>query len=406
MKLNKIDIFSPIVFFVAWSFLDFLGGATYFFYSINYGASNWFDIGTRYIFNIDRFVAIDSVFIFLLFFLGWIFGCFIQNSKANKYIFNSSCEKNFSGSFKIQCFIYFLILILFQFLYFFHPGKGSEFRSALTIGLYGKIFFIVIFIILGYYQVLVSCYLNKNLSVMKLLFLFFLSIFTFFSFLQLGGRGRAILPILSFVIIYHYRCKRIPFVKGGVVALCVLLAILYLPFLSDDINYNVFDAMYGVQYYRNFDNFYNLSAVINEIELKNIDFTFGVNQICDILDDAGLSLLDCMNTREILMYNVFRFQDLSVGYPITKPGEFYMSFGYIGVLIGGVIIGRFTQHIYLMKYKHYYSLPFYLAVITTGGLADPGLYFSQSLVMLIVHILIIYIIYSLFFRRNYRVKII
>ena len=361
-----------------------------------YVASGYASAGTHMVSVLRGFrktvpqeVFVYAFLIFTLYAFFWLVGYKSVTSLLSRSRLDLSLPAGRRVSFSVVAFIAVAAIGVFGLAYFFHPAIGEAMRSSLTKGGYGKFFFITISVSYVVVQLLAARSISEYSRGSTQWWIFVAIIVLYCVVLwTMGGRGRAIFPILSAVLIWHYCRRELSWVKILSVAIPAMAILLVLPFLRESqSSVSPLDVAFGVENYRNFDNMYNLSVVVDGHKNGLYDFSFGGTQLCDIASDVGLGG-SCTDSRELLMYELYGFNTLEVGFPISKPGEFYVSFGPIGSAFGGFLLGGLAAFWYwaLIKRRFLFSMsvPAYLLAIVKGGAAMPDNYFMQGQVLFFV----------------------
>ncbi|WP_250395032.1 O-antigen polymerase [Synechococcus sp. MU1655] len=296
-----------------------------------------------------------------------------------------------------------MLLIVVYFIYSIHPYAGPEYaRSELTTGPLGLALFAFVQLALLLFGSISCQFLSTfkyNRSFSYILLPLVLASALFFVLLLMGGRGRAITPFLLLFICYHYFVRFFKFRNLIFYLSTVFLLFLVLPKVINgsglvEVLFNVVRVDSGGS--RTFDSLYNLSGLIQKINANSFGFSYGNSLINDVLGDLNLEKY-AWDTRDYIMQGVYGFKTYTSSFPATKPGEFYIAFGSLGILFGGFFVGSLCSLIYKILIVDmtlsYYSIPTYLALMKI--IAVPGGYLFNNIVKILLS-LFVSIVFILF----------
>lgn len=416
-KRSQVDLFSPLSQFIGFSALYFL--AVY-LYLINYFNSPYLD--SPAINNLGLGLNDYSIgfLAFVTFFVFWLTGYLVGSKKVSRKKIRYSIEKGRGLSIVLFYIIYLALWILFLVLFYYHPYtrlgvvEGVS-RSTLTTGFYGKAFFLLISLLLAFYTVFTLHVMEKfpwsprdfldegkritrlNLAVAKKKMSFSLAYLILIlntgilvgSLLLLEGKARALSPIIILVISYHYKIRKVSLPFFLVFCLALMLSVFYLEASLYGGQANIdrlFDSMFGLTYGRMFDTLYNLSMLIHHsTHSPNFSFFYGETFVADILDDIGIDF--GTGARDYLMHQVYSYPEgITFGVPISKPGEFYLNFGILGLIFGGYVSGYVSRFLYFFLIEGsllgQVSIPCY--IVLSQIFANPTGYLFQKLIVNLV----------------------
>lgn len=301
---------------------------------------------------------------------------------------------------------------IFLMMFFNHPARNliQAGRSGLTAGIYGKLFFLVIALVLALYPISITSYLmfrtktsarqNKHIFSEKLMLAFFIvsSSTLAFALIQLEGKSRALFPFIITLILWHYYINRLSFRFFFLTILSLVGSALFVDVALLGAQFSIsnpLDSLFGLDArVRTFDGLYNLAKLIKHCrESQEFSFFWGQTMIADLLSDAGVQLET--TSRAYLMNTVYGFpDDIKFSFPISKPGEFFLNFGWFGIILGGCGLGALSRwcYFYLVQGKALSgaSIPVYVTLIYSLGIATPIGYFAQALAFNIISIVILF----------------
>jgi oligosaccharide repeat unit polymerase len=383
-----IDPFSPLTIFAAMSILEFVGVYLYVTLSTARGADVTLPL------SVDVGTMSWALGIFAVYAAAWLFGYQggRHRGKRSWTVVARAPRASWGGVFWLNVIAFGGLIALYS----SHPGRSQLARSALTEGVYGQVFFVglTVTLVMSQYLVARACEPGPYQMRRILASIGYAALYAAFLW-GLEGRGRAVLPILSAVIILHFRYRRWSIARAAWIIAPVLVVLVAVPFWSRQQAepQSPLEAAFSIEQYRNFDNLYNLAVVVDGASRSEFDTTFGSTLVCDLGADLGIVNTDCRTTRELLMHDLYGFELTTVGYPVSKPGEFYSAFGLLGVVLGGLVLGRVSRWAYirlaLEQRLGALSVPLYIAIVWKAGWANPANYFAQEQVLLTVTIIVI-----------------
>lgn len=163
-----------------------------------------------------------------------------------------------------------------------------------------------------------------------------------------------------------------------------------------------------MDYGRQFDGALNLAATLRSVSLGYVEYHHGAAWLSDILADLGVRTGQ-PDSRTLFMSEVLRTPRYQAGFPMTRPGELYLAFGWIGVVVGAAMLGGLTRVWYnwVMGARPFgpASPAVYFTLLLTAGLVTQKNYLFSSLVMAVVYVGLILLLaltvygYALVLRR-------
>jgi hypothetical protein len=159
--------------------------------------------------------------------------------------------------------------------------------------------------------------------------------------------------------------------------------------------YSHVDAMemaYGLAYGRQFDGALNLAATLHGVSVGYVEHHHGAAWLADVLADVGIRTGQ-PDSRTLFMSEVLRTPRYQAGFPMTRPGELYLAFGWIGIVLGAAALGALTRIWYnwLMRARPFgpASPAVYFTFVMTAGLVTQKNYLFSSLVIAVAHVALI-----------------
>jgi len=401
-----IDAFSPILLVSVFFIIEFV--IPYGYLVIN---KPW-ERSSSYV-SIISIADLNWAFgVAVAFFLSWCTGYAHGSTlKSAPYFLNYKIER--TQAIKTSRIIVVVIsaIVIYYSLYFIHPARSASSRMELTSGVFGSIFFLWISVLFALLWISCSELLQKfarSKSKFALLSALIIVSIVVLAFFPLGGRGRALVSVLYFFVIWHYLVSPLSvrtvwtvFFVGNLVV--VLIAYIQLAPTHKDLD--ILDLAFGLQHGRNFDRLLNLAVTLRAFELDYTRFHYGSAFVADILGDLGIRFSH-KDSRVMYMTEVLRMPSFLAGFPPSRPGEFYMAFGLPGVLGGGYLLGLVAQRVYryliIERRLGILSIGVYFTFVFTGGFVQQTGYVFNKAVLTTFSTLIIIPVAILFF--GYRIK--
>lgn len=391
------------------SFFGFFGILLYLTYDSFQGAA------TLDILGVTLAEVYRSFFLFLIYLLFWIIGYFlaVKRRKTREGSFLASGKR-----FSLRAGATFLVgfAIVFLAAYLLNPSIDNQFRSSLTSGAYGKFFFVLMTVTLGYFGTISAEILERYRSAFiktsgsTLTGLIWLIGFLIISYVlfRMGGRGRLISLLVLLGAARHYLVRPITMLQFFALTASALALAIILPVLTgakDNIGSSVFEKLWGIESGRTFDGLYNFTVITNWWSNNGAWGFPGQLWIGDVLGDLGIK--GVTNTRDVVMKTIYGKSEYFAGFPATKPGEFLLNFGIMGVPAGGLFLGYIAGKLYITTIvKRAFgavSIPIYIIVSMRLGVMSPAGYFGQNIVLSTVAFFSLLAIWATFFGA-YRLK--
>lgn len=337
----------------------------------------------------------------------WFFGYRIAGRKLRGRSLVRKQARGMRASPTVLVPVFVLALVLIAIMFQMHPERGfaeASGRSYLTEGLYGSIFFAVVFGTSALYAFMAATLLEREAGVRDagrmsrlnstIMLLAICGVAWFGVLWQLGGRSRAAEALIALLIVGHYCVRR---VSLGQVAL-VVGALLFAVTLHHSVTSPASEGLSvggSVDYLFNYDEggrqfvgLYTLAATVEEFRHGDEKYYWGSTWVASILSEFGLE--EGRSSRDVMMLDVLGLRGYGAGVPITKPGDLYINFGPLGML-GAVGVG------YLSRKAYWYliegralgvvSVPLYIAAMLQLGLPTAGGYLTEGLVRTAVYAL-------------------
>jgi len=295
-------------------------------------------------------------------------------------------------------FIFAAALALFLALYAVNPNTQFLSRMELTVGGWGKALFLSIGVLFAAFWLSAIGLLGagrKAVPVTHVVLVLMLSFAMIGVFAPLEGRGRMLIAVLYAIVVWHYFVRPLSTLQvWSILGLGLALAI-GIDYLRLSAEYSHIDGMemaYGLAYGRQFDGALNLAVTLRSVSLGYVEHHHGAAWLADVLADIGVSS-GHPDSRTMFMTEVLRVPRFQAGFPMTRPGEFYLAFGWPGVCAGAALVGAFTRVWYnwLMRRRGLgaASPAIYFTLVMGAGLVTQKNYMFSSLVMTGVYLALI-----------------
>jgi hypothetical protein len=304
---------------------------------------------------------------------------------------------------------------LFVILYAINPNTSFLSRMELTVGPWGKALFLSIGLLFAAFWLSAIGLLSagrKGSGSSNVILTIMLAFCMIAVFAPLEGRGRMLIAMLYVVVVWHYFVRPLSTLTvWTILGLGSALAV-GIDYLRLSAVYSHIDGMemaYGLAYGRQFDGALNLAATLRGVSLGYVEHHQGAAWLSDVLADLGIRG-GHPDSRTMFMTEVLRITRFQAGFPMTRPGELYLAFGWSGVAVGAALIGAFTRVWYnwLMRARALgaASPAVYFTFVMTAGLVTQKNYMFSSLAMALVYIALILLLalfaygYSLVMRQG------
>lgn len=397
------DPFSPFILMMMFSFFGFIGILFFLTYATLQGSV------IMEILGITLPEVLWAFLIFLSYLVFWLFGYAAsfrvkRSKKPPRIAIGIRFNLTLGASFLI------VFAVVFGVAYTLNPSIDEQFRSSLTSGTYGKFFFIVMSFSLGYYGIFSTLMIDRyrgaifkargsTATIVIWLIGFLILSYVLFA---MGGRGRLISLIIILVAARHYLVRPITLVQFQFLAIAAIFVAKVIPTLmgsAETVEQSIFQKLWGIENGRTFDGLYNLTVITNWWRQHGAWGFPGELWVGDILGDLGFG--GYTGTRDAVMIWIYGRVEYSAGFPATKPGEFLLNFGAVGVYSGGFFQGYLAGRLYeitiMRRLFGIASIPIYITVNSRLGLGSPLGYFAQNVVFSAVAFIILLILWSVFF---------
>jgi hypothetical protein len=278
-----------------------------------------------------------------------------------------------------------------------NPGRNFTYRAELTQGIWGKLLFGSIACLFATFCLTTTRLLTSGRDAISrgIPTAFFMSLVMIALLISLGGRARALFAVLYAVLLWHYLVKplRIPVIWSLLIGGTVVAVLMDYVRLVNRFSYvDLWELAFGLQYGRNFDSLFNLSEAIQMVRNGAVSHNFGTALIADVLGDLGVKV-SWLDSRQILMTEVYRMRIYFAGFPLSKPGEFFLAFGWIGPVIGGLGLGALSKLLYVAMIRNRMagaiSPTIYITLLLGTGIAQADGYFFNNLTMASVNAVLV-----------------
>jgi oligosaccharide repeat unit polymerase len=167
----------------------------------------------------------------------------------------------------------------------------------------------------------------------------------------LGGRSNLLSIFLTLLVLIHYLRTPVDIKKISIAVFSILvIATTLWPFLENGVifSFNILDNLYSK---RNFDTVYNFAVLIQNMP-ENLEFQNGKTFVSALLSPFPSSVINSLGHNFQEAHIIFtknflpKFYENRVGVPVSFPGELYMNFGLLGILLGMIILGILGKGLY------------------------------------------------------------
>lgn len=306
---------------------------------------------------------------------------------------------------------------IFLALYALNPNTAFLSRMELTVGPWGKALFVSIGLLFAAFWLSAVGLLSGSRGpppLSKVVLVSALSFCMIAVFAPLEGRGRMLIAVLYVIVVWHYFVHPLSTFKVWTVLFTGLALAIGIDYLRLSAEYSHVDTMemaYGLAYGRQFDGALNLATTLRGVSLGYAEHHYGAAWLSDVLHDVGVQTSQ-PDSRTIFMSEVLRTPRYQAGFPMTRPGELYLAFGWLGIALGAAALGAVTGVWYrwLMFTKPFglASPAIYFTFVMTAGLVTQKNYLFSSLVLAFANVAAILLLalaaygYSLVLRRPRR----
>jgi hypothetical protein len=284
-------------------------------------------------------------------------------------------------------------LALFVVIYALHPNAHFASRMELTVGPWGKVLFLSIGVLFAsFWLSAVGLLSGRRIPMSHVLLALGMALCVIAAFAPLEGRARMLMAVLYMIVVWHYYVRAL---SGATIwtllalGLIAALAIDYARLSAQYVSIDALEMAYGLAYGRQFDGLLNLAAMLRGEMQGYVEHHHGAAWIADVLNDVGVRSQH-PDSRTMFMSEVLRTPRFQAGFPITRPGEFFLAFGWPGVVLGAAILGALTRLWYnwviLARPFGAASAPVYFTLLMTAGLVTQKNYLFSSLVMALLHV--------------------
>lgn len=285
-------------------------------------------------------------------------------------------------------------LAIFVVLYAVNPNTEFVSRMELTVGPWGKALFLAIGLLFAAFWLSTTGLLQtkaRTLPLWRVVLALSLALALIAVFAPMEGRARMLIALLYMIVVWHYFVQRLSTaVVWGVLAAGLILALGldYLRLRQEYSNIDVLEMAYGLAYGRQFDGILNLAAMHRAVSVDYTQHHYGAAWVADVLNDIGIQT-NQLSSRAAFMTEAQRMPRFAAGFPLTRPGEFYFAFGWLGIVVGAAILGAATRIWYnwMIARRPFgpASAPVYFTFLMTAGLVTQKNYLFSSLVMAFIY---------------------
>lgn len=394
--IRKEDIFKPSNYFKAWYFYYFGFG------NICYHIRAYFGLIEKYSEKIQNEGLIIAVVFILLLQL-------LLTKTTNKKIIVQKNVNIIFIKFNLPLILFFVItqsLLMFLFWYklggipLFIKGYHDSKKATLGTGL-GYFEYLISFLQYPYLMCIMAYYCkSKKDKLLKIL-----CFFVYYIILPILNDSRSAMlnNLIMVFIFYSWNKRRIPFkflIVSGIAL--VFLATVWGIFRSGNVASGSIILLLEIAV--EYDNYLDVLNIFPSL----FDYTLGRTYIACITLLIPRFLMpnknDYMTGGEYFKY-IKHHDHIRVGERFTFPGECYMNFSFIGIILGlflVLIILKYADSLYIKRNNFIYqSFSYFFMGFTVSLLAgDTASAFSASFISLIVLIIIVYLLSQLIVKRS------
>lgn len=221
--------------------------------------------------------------------------------------------------------------------------------------------------------------------------------------LSLGGRGEIIFPIIALLFIYERVRHKVSLKKMLVLGILIVVFSGWYGMLRDGENLektNISDNINNVlNRYVQLDNLIRLAS-------NPIDYKFGQSFVDFVLSPIPRSILPNksypFNSQMTQIYLPEQAERKIVS-DFTAVGELYLNFGYIGILIGGILFGavlNYVIYIYMNDKSRFFLILYPFLMLKPMSILYGGMINSNANMMLILEFCLISFLWIIVTNRS------
>lgn len=294
-------------------------------------------------------------------------------------------------------FVFACALALFVVVFIAHPNANFSSRMELTTGVWGKVLFLTIGVLFAAFWLSVTGLLKgdgRGVPLVRIALACACALAMIVVFAPMEGRGRMLMAFLFMLVAWHYFVRPFSLSQAWTIlalGLVIALALDYRRLGEHFAEIDLFEMAYGLSYGRQFDGLLNLAVVMHAVDAGNVGHHLGAAWLADIGKDLGLDL--GTDSRSLFMAEVLRMPNYQAGFPLTRPGELFLAFGWPGVVMGAAFLGAFSRIWYnwlvLTRPFGDASIAVYFTFLLTASVVTQKNYMMSSLVMATLYALLI-----------------
>jgi hypothetical protein len=336
-----------------------------------------------------------ALFAALLYLICWLGGYWLFNAKVRWTVGLRGPRRPLSALRLL--FNFALVLTAFLAIYALNPHTAFTSRMELTIGPWGKALFVAIgALFAAFWLSAIGLLTGAGKSrIKRAALVLVLSLCMIVILAPMEGRARMLIAVLYMIVVWHYFVRPLSTLKVWTiltVGLALAIALDYVRLSAQFSNVDPLAMAYGLAYGRQFDGALNLAMAVRAGSLDSGLFHHGSAWVADVLADLGIRT-GGPDSRTLFMNEVLFISRFQAGFPMTRPGELFMAFGWAGIVVGAAALGAITRFWYnwLMVTRPFgaASPAIYFTFLMTTGLVTQKNYIFSSLVMGIVHVALI-----------------
>lgn len=385
------DLFTPFIFF----FINiFLGIVDIYFVAIKLRS-----VALYYSMNVYE----KTLFLIILWLLMFLIGYKISLKKTNKMkISVDNNHKKYNVKLLNSSFI--IISILFFVFLFFKVLLTIKKVGAISMNLEffeGQAFLIAMFPICGFIPV---CLLEERRKKMAI-------IATIMIFLTISLTGRRYVAIMTTIfpllVYYHYKVKKIKVKNLMLLAIPFIIFIMIVGRIRMQNSYRIYNentflntAIMMGKYIQYGENIPDLVYSLDNKKISYQGFKYSLRGVIGLIPRKfwdNKPEVDYSNITSQLVYGY----DRGYGQPVGQFGWSYLCFGYVGVVLSGLLTGFISKKFYywMLKRKTAYSIAIYsLMIMQFINVFTPD---SQMKILLFILFILFVLIFNSIRRNAY-----
>lgn len=365
------------------------------------------------ILGIEKFSQKDfneAFILYIIFIIGVLIGSRVYIFDKIISTYNNLAKRTIN---KRKFFIYFIIAIPLCILLYLKMLGTSNFSIIFSNLLNNRMLFqnsgglyvqtvILTLLKISVYILFIFILLKERFSYKKILFVISFLILLLIT-LSLGGRGEIIFPIIALLFIYERIRNKVSIKRLLMLGVIIVIFSGWYGMLRDGENIqetNISDNINNVlNRYVQLDNLIRLAS--NPVEYK-----FGQSFVDFVLSPIPRNILPNkpypFNSQMTQIYLPEQAERKIVS-DFTAVGELYLNFGYLGILIGGILFGailNYVIYIYMHDKSKFFLILYPFLMLKPMSILYGGMINSNANMMLILEFCLISFLWILITDRS------